>query len=201
MFNCRKFIISLLIGLLIGLLTLLGQKVLPPNLNFLANSGAVWMIPAFLVSFRSAEERTGGVIMSVCCLLGCVLGYYISEVGLNDHAMITNFYFFLWLAMALPAGMLAGLAGWYGRKDDSPWQPFGRSLISALFFSEGGIKLIHLPDYLHMVYGIALMMVIGAVAYFLINGRNSLKVRNLLALTVLTALGLAAHQLLYLITS
>ncbi len=34
----RKYIITIIIGTLVGILTLIGQKYLPINLNFLANS-------------------------------------------------------------------------------------------------------------------------------------------------------------------
>lgn len=49
--NCIfKGIYALLLGLLTGILTVMGQKYLPGLLNSLANSGAVWLIPAFFMA-------------------------------------------------------------------------------------------------------------------------------------------------------
>ena len=48
--NVFKGIYALLLGLLIGILTVMGQKYLPDSLNSLANSGAIWLIPAFFMA-------------------------------------------------------------------------------------------------------------------------------------------------------
>lgn len=48
----KNSVVSYILGLVVGVLTLIGQKYLPMNLNFLANSGAVWLIPAFLLSYH-----------------------------------------------------------------------------------------------------------------------------------------------------
>lgn len=49
--STRKYFLAIILGMVVGVLTLIGQKYLPMNLNFLANSGAVWLIPAFLISY------------------------------------------------------------------------------------------------------------------------------------------------------
>lgn len=43
--SAKRYILAIVLGSVIGVLTLVGQKYLPMNLNFLANSGAVWLIP------------------------------------------------------------------------------------------------------------------------------------------------------------
>ena len=48
--NIYKYIIAIVIGIFVGVITLIGQKYLPINFNFLANPGAIWLIPAFLLS-------------------------------------------------------------------------------------------------------------------------------------------------------
>lgn len=47
----KKYTLAVVLGLVVGILTVIGQKYLPINLNFLANSGSVWLIPAFLFSY------------------------------------------------------------------------------------------------------------------------------------------------------
>lgn len=56
----QKYLLPIIIGFLFGIFTLVGQKYLPINLNFLANSASMWLIPAFLISYYSlAGVRIG----------------------------------------------------------------------------------------------------------------------------------------------
>lgn len=55
--SAKRYILAIVLGSVIGVLTLVGQKYLPMNLNFLANSGAVWLIPAFLLSYFERETE------------------------------------------------------------------------------------------------------------------------------------------------
>lgn len=41
---------SAFLGLLVGILTVIGQAYLPGNFNSIANSGAIWLIPAYFIS-------------------------------------------------------------------------------------------------------------------------------------------------------
>ncbi|WP_258000490.1 DUF6518 family protein [Bacillus sp. Marseille-P3661] len=43
----HRLLLSVIIGILVGILTVLGQGILPGSWNSLANSGTVWLIPAF----------------------------------------------------------------------------------------------------------------------------------------------------------
>ena len=82
----KKYTLAIIIGIVVGMLTLVGQKFLPINLNFLANSGAIWLIPAFLLSYFEKENRLHSIVTTIVCLLGCVYSYYIFEAVLNHHA-------------------------------------------------------------------------------------------------------------------
>ena len=196
-----KMILSAAIGLVVGFLTLEGQKVLSADLNFLANSAAVWMIPAYCISRYWDEQKTGSVILSIICLMGCVIGYYVTEALANGHAILANFHAFFWLACTLPGGIVAGLAGYYSRSSQNWVRYLSDDLLAAMFLSEGLIKIIHLEHYAHMIYGILIMLAIGVLMYLLNNGRKALKGKNLLALLFLTAAGLLGYQVLFVLTS
>ena len=197
----KEMIISLAIGLLVGFLTLEGQKIMPEDLNFLVNSAAVWMVAAYFITRLADREKSTAVVVSIIGLLGCVIGYYLSEALVNRHALLLNSHVFFWLACTLPGGIVSGLAGFYSRHGQGWMKHFSDDLPSALFLSEGLIKIIHLEHYTHMFYGILLMLAIGLLMYLLTNGRKALKKENLLALLILTAAGLMGQQLLFVLTS
>ena len=44
----RIFILPIIVGILVGILTKLGQGILPGHWNSLANLGSVWLVPSFL---------------------------------------------------------------------------------------------------------------------------------------------------------
>ena len=43
----RIFILPIIVGILVGILTKLGQGILPGNWHSLANLGSVWLVPSF----------------------------------------------------------------------------------------------------------------------------------------------------------
>ncbi len=44
----KIFLIPIIVGIIVGILTKLGQGILPGNWNSLANLGSVWLVPSFL---------------------------------------------------------------------------------------------------------------------------------------------------------
>lgn len=111
--STKKYILAIILGLVVGVLTLIGQKYLPMNLNFLANSGAVWLIPAFLLSYFEKGNRLQAIATTVVCLLGCVYGYYIFEAVLNHHTFMLAGGTLLWSVVALIAGAVFGLGAFF----------------------------------------------------------------------------------------
>ena len=196
-----KYAISLLIGGLAGCLTLCGQRVLPINLNFLANSGAVWMIPAFFVGLRFGGKALSRAVGCTLCLIGCVLGYYGFEALMNRHAFSVSVYVCLWLGIALGAGVAGGIAAyWAGTRSDF-LKCIGLNLVPAVFLSEGVSKLIHISEYMHMIYGVGLTVVAGGILYILLNRREALRARNLLSVGVLLLAGECFFEALYRFTT
>lgn len=194
--SVKGYGLAIILGLAVGALTVVGQKYLPMNLNFLANSGAVWLIPAFLLSYLGRGNRVQTIAGAIVCLLGCVYGYYIFEAALNQHAFVFSGGPLMWSVMALLAGAVFGLGAFYARQEGSKLQYLGRNLLPAVFTAEGLDHVIHLADYAHMVPAVILKIVIGVILYVVINGKNAIKGKELLAYVVLTAFGVAGFALL-----
>ncbi|MCR5067943.1 MAG: DUF6518 family protein [Erysipelotrichaceae bacterium] len=192
-----KYPVSFLISAAIGLLTLMGQKILPDNLNFLANSGAVWMIPAFFMAFFFGRERKQSVVIATLCLLGCVSGYYVSEAIVNAHGLLLNYHVVIWLVCSFIGGLLGGLAGYYSRQANGLKSRLSSAFLPAVFLAEGIDKLLHPDMYGHIIYGTLLTLLIGLLLYPAISRKECLRREQLLALCATTAMGLLFYELLY----
>lgn len=199
--NYKGYVIGILLGLAVGCMTLIGQKYLPINLNFLANSASMWLIPSFLSTYYMQLDKKSSIILCIACLLSCVYGYYIFEAIYNQHSFIFSRYITIWSACALIGGTVFGLGAYWANTKTNWLKYFGQNLLPATFLAEGLIKLIHIQDYMHMVVAIFLMIVIGFILYFIINFKSAFIKQNLLSLLVLVTLGLCGNQMLYWVTT
>lgn len=191
--------IALLAGTATGLLTIVGQKYLPGSLNAIANSGAVWLVPAFFIASAGRTMRAA-ILLGIETLVACVLSYYLAESFINGHALpMGNHYFYLWLACAVIFGIIFGL-GAYFRRQKSAQHEWGANLLPAVFLSEGLSELVHLGDYAHMIPAVAGRITIGLILYGIINRKHVFGTKSLFCFTVLSALGLAGFELLYRLT-
>ena len=100
-------------GLLIGVLTLLGQATLPDDVLQVSNSGAVWVVAAFVLG-RFAPSRRVALSAGFIALIGELVGYFsaapiLAEASSSIGAMA------LWFMVALAAGPLFGWAGFDSR--------------------------------------------------------------------------------------
>lgn len=194
-----RWVYALLLGFFVGILTLVGQKYLPGSMNSLANSGAIWLIPAFFIAV-SARTKLSAISLCIETLIVCVFSYYWMESILNQHSFDWgDHYFYLWLICSVIAGAIFGLgAFFYGQK--SKLYYWGASLLPAVFFAEGLNELIHLPDYIQMFPAVLGKVIIGLVLYFVIYKKTLFGKNPLLSFCVLSALGLFGYELLYRLT-
>lgn len=193
----KKYILAIVLGLVVGLLTLAGQKYLPMNLNFLANSGAVWLIPACLLSYFEKGNRLHSIAITILCLLGCVYGYYIFEAILNHHAFTLTEGALLWSGVALFAGAVFGLGAFFANQENSKLKYFGMNLLPAVFTAEGLDNVIHIKDYAHMVPAVIMKVLIGVILYLVINRKNAIRPKNIISYAGITALGVVAFAVLF----
>lgn len=195
--SAKKYILAIILGLVVGVLTLVGQKYLPMNLNFLANSGAVWLIPAFLLSYFEKENRLQAIVTTIVCLLGCVYGYYIFEAILNHHSFTLAGGALLWSGVALIAGAVFGLGAFWANQENSKLKYFGMNLLPAVFTAEGLDNVIHIKDYSHMIPAVIMKIIIGVILYMVINRKDVARIKNMISYVVTTALGVAAFAILF----
>lgn len=197
--NIIKGIFALFLGLLIGILTVIGQKYLPGSLNSLANSGAIWLIPAFFMAL-TAEKEISAILLCTETLLVCVISYYWIESIVNHHAFVFGgYYFYLWLICAVIAGTIFGLGAYFHRQKSAHYY-WGASLLPAVFLAEGLSELIHLTWYMHMIPAVIGRIIVGLALYFIIYKNTFYQRKSLMSFSVLSALGLAGFEILFRLT-
>lgn len=197
MIKFKNYAATVILGCFIGAATILGQKFLPINFNFLANSGAVWLIPAFFASYYSKSSMGHSIALCIVCLLFCVIGYYLSESIMNSHRFSFTRWQVIWMVMSFLAGSVFGLGAYFANHSAGILQYCGKNLLPAVFFSEGASKLIHLSDYSHMIPAVIMITCIGLILYFSINRKDCIQRNNLLSFAALSVFGLIGYELLY----
>src|SRR5262249_49164916 len=73
----RYLAVAIALGLLIGVLTLIGQAHLPGAWNSLTNTGGPWLIGAFFIGTLMPSQRWAAAA-GLVTLLACLLGYYLA---------------------------------------------------------------------------------------------------------------------------
>jgi Family of unknown function (DUF6518) len=137
-------LLIVLVGLASGALTAVGQGLLPQSWNTLVNSGAIWLLVAFLVS-AWAPSSIWAVVAGVGTLFAEVLGYF-GSISLMLGYDIPLLGTALWLAVALVGGPVYGLAGRWWRTGSPRQQAIALALMGGVFVAEGTIALIWLEQ-------------------------------------------------------
>lgn len=193
----KQYFLPFLIGIAVGFLTVSGQKYLPGSLNNFANSGAVWLVPAFLVSFLGKHNCKNSIFSSVLTLLGCVFGYYGLEAVINGHSFFINIWTILWIVMAFVGGTIFGCGAYMANYGKGAWKYIGLNLLPAVFIAESVSKFLHFSDYSHLLGSMILSVVIGMILFFAINLKQAKKGQSAAALLLLILLGMALFEMLY----
>ena len=182
----QKITLMALGGLLLGALTLFGQGALPGSWNHFANSGAVWLLAAFLVGSRRSSfawAYVGGAVT----LLGALIGYTLGAgaVGLSYPLAAVAF----WGSVALGGGPLAGAAGRAWRTDVARLHVMGLAFIGAVFAAEGWYVLTYIQDALAgwVSVGLGVVLVLALAR----SGRERLY--TLVLMVPLTGLGMLVY--------
>lgn len=189
---------AVLAGLVTGALTSFGQGVLPGGFASLANAVAPWLVVPFVAG--AAVRRWGwALVAGVLACAAQVAGYYLTA-HLRGYAVGASWSVF-WLVSAVPAGLVAGVAGWsWWRGGDAaarlPWagreRGLGAAVLVAAWLAEAvvgyGLRLGY-PAHA------AVHTTAGVVAFALLGLRGRQHVRTLVWLgpaLVLAGAGFAA---------
>jgi hypothetical protein len=132
------------VGLLVGVLTQIGQGSLPDGVSQAANSISPWLLVAFLVGSRMPDRRWA-TAAGFGALVGALVGYYgMIELRYGFEASTGSLVF--WGLGALVGGPVFGVAGWSWRFDDG-WRRAGAvGLLAAAAIAEGLDLVRILPD-------------------------------------------------------
>ena len=166
-------LLTLGVGILTGLVTFIGQGLMPGQWNTLVNSGAIWLVPVFFVG-SSTRSIVWAAVAGAGTLVATVAGYYGSAAVSGAPISVRAVAF--WLVMALGAGPLYGVAGRCWPCDRRALRVFGVALLGGVFVAEGLYLLLALRYY----WSGSTMVAAGVVAAFLLARRED-RLRTLLA--------------------
>lgn len=192
----KKIFTSMFIGFIVGLLTVFGQKYLPGALNSIANSGSVWVVPAFYIGTKQ-RDKLESILLSIIYLLMCVMTYYGYYAIKWNTGFSIGFYQAVWLICAVVFGFVFGFGGYLSKKENRIIKYLCTTMLPAAFISESLTFISHFEHYSHMIDVIVMWLVVGCAMY-LINCKNEWKSKKyLFSLLIMTLLGFAGYQLLY----
>jgi hypothetical protein len=178
-------LLAVVVGVAVGALTFVGQRFLPGQWNTLVNSGAIWLVPVFVVGSRT-RSLPWAAAAGVATLLATLAGYYVLYTLAGTPKSL--FYVALWVGVALIAGPLFGVAGCAWRSDRRRRRVVGLAMLGGVLAAEG-LYLVIVLGYLWSGWS---LVVAGVVAVVVLSSRGD----RLLTLAV-SPLPIAAAGLVY----
>ncbi|MDA1679541.1 DUF6518 family protein [Bacillus cereus group sp. TH152-1LC] len=194
----RICLIPIIVGIIVGILTKLGQGILPGHWNSLANLGSVWLVPSFFVASFSYSKRTA-ILSGILALLGMVLGYYGYAIVITNVAH-SIYFISVWIVCAFIGGTIFGIAGFLWKDATNPLHKFGSALISGVFVTDGLHILLNYEDYSHMLPVGYTEVIVGIIFILVLERSNANRISSFLMMVPITILGLIGYKLLSLFT-
>ncbi|WP_242250529.1 DUF6518 family protein [Bacillus cereus group sp. BfR-BA-01379] len=194
----RIYLIPIIVGIIVGILTKLGQGILPGHWNSLANLGSVWLVPSFFVASFSYSQRTA-ILSGILALLGMVLGYYGYAIVITNVAH-SIYFISVWIVCAFIGGTIFGIAGFLWKDATNPLHKFGSALISGVFVTDGLHILLNFEDYSHMLPVGYTEVIVGIIFILVLERSNANRISSFLMMVPIIILGLIGYKLLSLFT-
>ncbi|PEJ98034.1 hypothetical protein CN558_11190 [Bacillus wiedmannii] len=194
----RICLIPIIVGIIVGILTKLGQGILPGHWNSLANLGSVWLVPSFFVASFSYSKRTA-ILSGILALLGMVLGYYGYAIVIENVAH-SIYFISVWIVCAFIGGTIFGIAGFLWKDTTNPLHKFGSALISGVFVTDGLHILLNFEDYSHMLPVGYTEVIVGIILILVLERSNANRISSFLMMVPIIILGLIGYKLLSLFT-
>jgi hypothetical protein len=160
-------VVVLASGFALGFLTLLGQKWLHGAWLAVVNSGAVWLLPAFVAGSFMRTDATAAAA-GAGLLVAAVVGYYAPVPLVVEGAAANSHSVAIWSATAVVGGPVYGLAGRWWRRGRTwrIWVALG--LLGGAFLAEGAARLHAGNDgaagWTMVAVGLALPLLLGRSA-------------------------------------
>ena len=140
-------LVAVVVGLVLGPLDLLLQRVLPHPFADLANSPALWALVAFCVGWSDrVRGRWWPAAAGTLTLILAVEGYHATAVLAlgDDPSTLTNGAAVLWLGAALVAGVVFGTAGSWAGSARKWLGPIGTATAVGVLLAEAWLDLARL---------------------------------------------------------
>ena len=167
-------------------------KISSRALNSLANSGSIWVVPAFYIA-KSYKQKWKSIISSMIYLLICVITYY----GYYSIGFTIGFHQAIWLCCAVIFGFIFGLGGNISQYGKGTIKYLCKVMLPATFLSESLMLISHFQQYSHMLDVIFMWFFIGISLYFINCKKEWYSKHYLLALLIMLSLGFLGYQLIY----
>ena len=132
----RTFALVIALGIAIGVLTVFAQGALPGTWKTWANSGAVWLAPAFFVGSFMSTDRVAAAAGFVA-LVAAIAGYYVSVPVIVEGASSDVRSVTVWVVAALVGGPVLGMAGHWWRDDRALRRIAALAILGGVFTGEG----------------------------------------------------------------
>jgi hypothetical protein len=151
-------------GLSLGILTVYGQR-LPGGWSTLANSGAVWLVFAFVAGSLMRTDLTAAAA-GTGTLIGAVIGYYAAVPIVVDGASANMRSVAIWTGTALVGGPVFGVAGRWWRREPFLKRVIALGLLSGVFVAEGLNDVRYIPTvrtagWVFLAVGLLVPLVLG----------------------------------------
>jgi hypothetical protein len=131
----RRIALIVIVGLATGLLTQLGQSVLPDGWSQVANAISPWLFVAFLVGSRM-PDRAWAAAAGIATLLLAMAGYYaMTELRYGIGGGTSSLIF--WGLGAIVGGPVFGIAGHTWRVGPDRPRAIAIGLVAAVAIAEG----------------------------------------------------------------
>jgi hypothetical protein len=140
----QRIVAVALAGLATGVVTQLGQGLLPDGWSQAANAISPWLLVAFLVG-SAMPSRPAAVAAGIATLVLALVGYYaMTEVRFGIGGGTSSLVF--WGIGALVGGPVFGLAGYGWRTAEYRYRAAALGLLAAAFIAEGGYHALVLEE-------------------------------------------------------
>ena len=140
----RLLAIAPVVGFVVGVLTQIGQSVLPDGFRQIANSISPWVTVAFALGAVAPRPRWAAVA-GFLALVPALVGYYFM-IWIRFGYVGGTGSLVLWSVGAMAGGLVFGPAGWYWRHTTGLPRIAAISLLAAVYIAEGAYLVLILPE-------------------------------------------------------
>ncbi len=131
-------------GLVTGIVTQLGQSILPTGWSQVANSISPWLLVTFLVGSTMPSWRTG-LVAGIATLVLALVGYYaMTQLRYGIGGGSSSLLF--WGLGAVVGGPVFGVAGQVWRRGSLRTRSLALGLLAAAFLADAGFHAVVLSE-------------------------------------------------------